>query len=107
MQGDSARFLQHGDGNERQCARSRDIAGNIEAIVIPREQPGRHDGRKRFEAGALMVNDADLSSAWIAANALPLLRDAGRLGQMSRVAAEHGRPDAAGALAELVLSAAS
>jgi UDP-N-acetylglucosamine--N-acetylmuramyl-(pentapeptide) pyrophosphoryl-undecaprenol N-acetylglucosamine transferase len=57
--------------------------------------------------GALMVDDAALTSAWIAANALPLLRDASALTKMAAVAAEHGKPDAAGALADLVLAAAS
>ncbi|HEX8004270.1 MAG TPA: undecaprenyldiphospho-muramoylpentapeptide beta-N-acetylglucosaminyltransferase [Mycobacteriales bacterium] len=57
--------------------------------------------------GALMVADEDLTQAWIAANALPLLRDPLRLSAMAGVAAEHGKPDAAAALAELVLAAAS
>ena len=57
--------------------------------------------------GALMVDDAALSSAWIAANALPLLRNASALATMASVAAEHGRPDAANALADIVVAAAS
>ena len=57
--------------------------------------------------GALMVADADLTPAWISANALPLLRDPARLSAMAEAAAAQGKPDAAAALADLVVAAAS
>ena len=57
--------------------------------------------------GALMVADADLTPAWVSANALPLLRDPSRLSAMATAAAEQGRPDAASALADMVEAAAS
>jgi len=57
--------------------------------------------------GALMVSDADLTPAWVNAHALPLLNDPARLGAMAEAAAAQGRPDAAAALADMVVAAAS
>ncbi|HVF06801.1 MAG TPA: undecaprenyldiphospho-muramoylpentapeptide beta-N-acetylglucosaminyltransferase [Frankiaceae bacterium] len=56
--------------------------------------------------GGLMVDDADLTSAWVAANVLPLLRDPARLDRMAAAAAAQGRPNAADALADMVIAAA-
>ena len=56
--------------------------------------------------GALMVDDAALDAAWVGAHVLPLLRDTVALSAMAAVAAEHGRPNAADALADIVLAAA-
>jgi UDP-N-acetylglucosamine--N-acetylmuramyl-(pentapeptide) pyrophosphoryl-undecaprenol N-acetylglucosamine transferase len=57
--------------------------------------------------GALMVSDEELTPAWVNANALPLLNDPARLGAMAEAAAAQGKPDAAAALADMVVAAAS
>ena len=57
--------------------------------------------------GALLVADEDLTPAWIAANVVPLLRDAASLSIMAEAAAAQGKPDAAATLADLVEAAAS
>jgi UDP-N-acetylglucosamine--N-acetylmuramyl-(pentapeptide) pyrophosphoryl-undecaprenol N-acetylglucosamine transferase len=56
--------------------------------------------------GGLRVDDADLTPEWLAANVLPLLGDAERLGEMAAAAAAHGRRDADEALAAMVYQAA-
>ncbi|MDQ1712443.1 MAG: UDP-N-acetylglucosamine--N-acetylmuramyl-(pentapeptide) pyrophosphoryl-undecaprenol [Frankiaceae bacterium] len=57
--------------------------------------------------GGLLVDDAELTGAWVGANVLPLLRDPAALETMSLAAASCGRPDAADALAAMVESVAS
>jgi UDP-N-acetylglucosamine--N-acetylmuramyl-(pentapeptide) pyrophosphoryl-undecaprenol N-acetylglucosamine transferase len=57
--------------------------------------------------GGLMVDDAELTGAWVNANVLPLLRDETALAVMAVAAASCGRPDAADALAAMVESVAS
>ena len=52
--------------------------------------------------GALLVADADLTSAWVSAYVPPLLHDAARLAGMAKAAASVGRPDAAERLADIV-----
>ncbi|OEU97082.1 undecaprenyldiphospho-muramoylpentapeptide beta-N-acetylglucosaminyltransferase [Streptomyces oceani] len=44
--------------------------------------------------GGLLVDDAELTPDWIRDNVLPVLADPSRLREMSRAAAEFGRPDA-------------
>ena len=69
------------------------------------------NGEQRFNAepivaagGGLLVDDGDLTPAWVLANVLPRLTDAGRLAAMS-VAAEHaGSRDADVVLAHHVLT---
>jgi UDP-N-acetylglucosamine--N-acetylmuramyl-(pentapeptide) pyrophosphoryl-undecaprenol N-acetylglucosamine transferase len=55
--------------------------------------------------GGLLVDDADLTSGWIAANAVPLLRDAPRLTAMGAAAAHLIPLDADEKLARMILSA--
>jgi UDP-N-acetylglucosamine--N-acetylmuramyl-(pentapeptide) pyrophosphoryl-undecaprenol N-acetylglucosamine transferase len=56
--------------------------------------------------GGLMVEDAALDAAWVGGQVPALLRDADRLAAMAAAAAAQGRPDAAGALADIVVAAA-
>ncbi len=44
--------------------------------------------------GGLLVDDAELTGDWVLRNVLPVLTDPHRLHEMSRAAAEFGRPDA-------------
>ncbi|HEY2834905.1 MAG TPA: undecaprenyldiphospho-muramoylpentapeptide beta-N-acetylglucosaminyltransferase [Sporichthyaceae bacterium] len=55
--------------------------------------------------GGGIVEDSDLTAAWVEANVVPLLRDADGIAAMSRAAAQHGRPDADEVLADLVYEA--
>ncbi len=57
--------------------------------------------------GALMVADADLTDAWVVANAVPLLKDAPRLARMAAAARSQGKPDAAETLADVVEAVAT
>jgi UDP-N-acetylglucosamine--N-acetylmuramyl-(pentapeptide) pyrophosphoryl-undecaprenol N-acetylglucosamine transferase len=52
--------------------------------------------------GGLLVDDAELSPGWIAANLVPILSDANRVALMSEAAARLGRRDADATLARLV-----
>jgi UDP-N-acetylglucosamine--N-acetylmuramyl-(pentapeptide) pyrophosphoryl-undecaprenol N-acetylglucosamine transferase len=52
--------------------------------------------------GGLLVDDAELTSAWIERHLVPLLRDADRLDQMSAAAAGYGRRDGDEALRSFV-----
>lgn len=55
--------------------------------------------------GGLLVEDADLSAAWISDTLVPVLTDPARLAELSRHAAAAGVPDADEKLADLVLAA--
>ena len=56
--------------------------------------------------GALMVDDAQLSAAWILEEALPLITDPARLAGMEAAARAHGVRDAAQKMAELIIASA-
>ena len=56
--------------------------------------------------GGLLVEDAELSGAWIADRLVPLLTDPAALAALARHAAAAGAPDADERLADLVLAAA-
>ncbi len=71
------------------------------------------NGEQRLNAGpvvsaggGLLVADEALDAAWVAAQLPALLRDPGRLAAMSAASRGCGRPDAAAALADLVLATA-
>jgi UDP-N-acetylglucosamine--N-acetylmuramyl-(pentapeptide) pyrophosphoryl-undecaprenol N-acetylglucosamine transferase len=71
------------------------------------------NGEQRFNAmgiiaagGGLLVDDAALTSDWVAAHVLPVLADTDRCAKMSRAAADFGHPDADDALARLVIAVA-
>jgi UDP-N-acetylglucosamine--N-acetylmuramyl-(pentapeptide) pyrophosphoryl-undecaprenol N-acetylglucosamine transferase len=55
--------------------------------------------------GGLIVEDAELNPAYLESTVVPLVRDAGRLAQMSAAAAAYGRRDGDEALREYVLEA--
>jgi len=55
--------------------------------------------------GALLVDDADLSPAWIEATLIPVLTDPQRIAAMSARASAAGAPDAGAVLARHVLTA--
>jgi UDP-N-acetylglucosamine--N-acetylmuramyl-(pentapeptide) pyrophosphoryl-undecaprenol N-acetylglucosamine transferase len=55
--------------------------------------------------GGLLVDDAELTPEWILGNVLPVLTDPQRLYDMSRAAAEFGRPDADELLVRMVYEA--
>jgi UDP-N-acetylglucosamine--N-acetylmuramyl-(pentapeptide) pyrophosphoryl-undecaprenol N-acetylglucosamine transferase len=70
------------------------------------------NGEQRFNAepiveagGGLLVSDADLQPSWLRETLLPLLLDPERLAQMSKKAAELGRPDADEKLVDMVFEA--
>ena len=57
--------------------------------------------------GGLLVDDADLSPAWIRQHVIPLLADPAQLARASAAAAKLGRRDADRQLVDLVVAAAS
>jgi UDP-N-acetylglucosamine--N-acetylmuramyl-(pentapeptide) pyrophosphoryl-undecaprenol N-acetylglucosamine transferase len=57
--------------------------------------------------GGLLVDDADLSTAWVRSHVLPLLADTGRLAAMGRAAAGAGTVEGAARVADLVERAAA
>ncbi len=57
--------------------------------------------------GALLVEDAALSSDWLLATGLPLVKNSAELARMSRAAAGQGINDADRRMAELVIQAAA
>jgi UDP-N-acetylglucosamine--N-acetylmuramyl-(pentapeptide) pyrophosphoryl-undecaprenol N-acetylglucosamine transferase len=56
--------------------------------------------------GGLLVDDTDLTTAWVEDTLVPLLRDAPRLADMAAAAASVGERDGDELLADLVLDAA-
>ena len=56
--------------------------------------------------GGLLVDDADLTSGWVAGNVVPLLQDADRLAAMGAAAAHLIPLDADEKLARMILDAA-
>ncbi|ATY10014.1 UDP-N-acetylglucosamine--N-acetylmuramyl-(pentapeptide) pyrophosphoryl-undecaprenol N-acetylglucosamine transferase [Amycolatopsis sp. AA4] len=85
-------------------------AVGLPAAFVPLPDRG---GEQRLNAepivtagGALLVNDADLTPAWIEAALLPVLTDPAHLAAMSARAATTGAPNADTALARQVLTIA-
>ncbi|MDR2257294.1 MAG: undecaprenyldiphospho-muramoylpentapeptide beta-N-acetylglucosaminyltransferase [Arthrobacter sp.] len=67
----------------------------------------RLNGAPLVEAGgALMVDDAQLSAAWILEEVLPLITDPARLAGMEAASRAHGVRDAAQKMAELIIGSA-
>ncbi len=82
-------------------------AVGVPAVLVPLPgAPGDHQtaNARRLAAagGAVIVNDADLDPARLAAEVDALLQDPDRLSSMAGAAAELARPDAAGAVVDLV-----
>jgi UDP-N-acetylglucosamine--N-acetylmuramyl-(pentapeptide) pyrophosphoryl-undecaprenol N-acetylglucosamine transferase len=73
----------------------------VPAVFVP--YPHHADRQQALNAGALLVEEADLGPASFEAVVLPLLRDAGERERMSAAALRCGRPDAAQRVARLVL----
>ncbi len=59
------------------------------------------------DGGGLLVDDDQLTAAWLVEHAVPLLTDPSRLAAASAAAARHGRRDADDALVQLVREAAA
>lgn len=82
-------------------------AVGLPAIYVPyphSNQEQRRNALPVVEAGGgLLVDDAELSPAWIEKAAVPLLRDPARLAGMGAAAAHYGRRDGDEALREFVL----
>jgi UDP-N-acetylglucosamine--N-acetylmuramyl-(pentapeptide) pyrophosphoryl-undecaprenol N-acetylglucosamine transferase len=57
--------------------------------------------------GGLLVDDAELTPAWIGEHVVPLLTDPAALGRLAAGAAAAGTPDADERLADVVLAAAA
>jgi UDP-N-acetylglucosamine--N-acetylmuramyl-(pentapeptide) pyrophosphoryl-undecaprenol N-acetylglucosamine transferase len=65
-----------------------------------------HNARRLQDLGAAVSLEGDLHETDLRAAIRPLLTDAGRRERMSRAAREHGRPDAAERLVDVLLEAA-
>lgn len=72
-------------------------AVGLPAVYVPyphSNQEQSRNARPVVEAGGgLLVDDAELSPAWVERTVVPLVRDADRLARMGRAAAAHGRRD--------------
>ncbi|PZF82914.1 UDP-N-acetylglucosamine--N-acetylmuramyl-(pentapeptide) pyrophosphoryl-undecaprenol N-acetylglucosamine transferase [Jiangella anatolica] len=84
-------------------------AAGLPAVYVP--LPGR-GGEQRLNAkavvaagGALLIDDADLDPAWIAATLIPVLTDPERIAAMTARATVAAVPDAGAVLARHVLAA--
>jgi UDP-N-acetylglucosamine--N-acetylmuramyl-(pentapeptide) pyrophosphoryl-undecaprenol N-acetylglucosamine transferase len=82
-------------GGAMTCAET--AAVGMPAIYVPLPYGNGEQRRNALPVveagGGLLVDDAELSPAWIEANLIPLLRDPGRVARMSRAAAGYGRRD--------------
>ena len=65
-----------------------------------------HNARRLQDLGAAIALEGDLHETDLRAALRPLLSDAGRRDRMARAAREHGRPDAAERLVDVLLEAA-
>jgi UDP-N-acetylglucosamine--N-acetylmuramyl-(pentapeptide) pyrophosphoryl-undecaprenol N-acetylglucosamine transferase len=82
-------------------------AAGLPAAYVPLPLRGgeqRHNAEQAVAAGgALLVDDADLSPAWVETTLIPLLTDPGRIAAMSARASAAGAIDADAVLARYVL----
>lgn len=81
-------------------------AVGLPAVYVPLPHGNgeqRRNALPTVEAGGgLLVDDAELSPGWLAANLLPVLTSAERLGKMSAACAGTGHPDAARAIVAMI-----
>ncbi|EFC83829.1 undecaprenyldiphospho-muramoylpentapeptide beta-N-acetylglucosaminyltransferase [Parafrankia sp. EUN1f] len=81
-------------------------AAGLPAVYVPLPHGNgeqRRNALPTVEAGGgLLVEDAELSPEWLAANLLPLLTSPERLGKMSAACAGSGHPDAARTIVEMI-----
>lgn len=85
-------------------------AVGLPAVFVPLPHGNGEQRRNAAElvaaGGALMVEDRELTADWLLSEALPLVRDAERLEEMSRAAAPLGVRDADERMAKLIIDAA-
>lgn len=85
-------------------------AVGLPAVFVPLPHGNGEQRRNAAElvaaGGALMVEDRELTADWLLSKALPLVRDAERLEEMSRAAAPLGVRDADERMAKLIIDAA-
>jgi len=98
------------------CRAGANTCAELAAVGLPAVYvPLPHgNGEQRMNAqpvvdagGGLLVEDADLTADWVAANVIPVLGDGDRIASMSAAAAKYGHRDADEALARLVVDAAA
>jgi UDP-N-acetylglucosamine--N-acetylmuramyl-(pentapeptide) pyrophosphoryl-undecaprenol N-acetylglucosamine transferase len=91
-------------GGAMTCAET--AAVGMPAVYVPLPYGNGEQRRNALPVvragGGLLVDDAELTSAWIERHLVPLLRDADRLDQMSAAASGYGRRDGDEALRSFV-----
>src|SRR5690349_12778093 len=94
-------------GGAMTCAET--AAVGMPAVYVPLPYGNGEQRRNALPVvqagGGLLVDDAELTSDWIERHLVPLLRDPGRLDQMSFAAAGYGRRDGDEALRSFVYEA--
>ncbi|WP_345636449.1 undecaprenyldiphospho-muramoylpentapeptide beta-N-acetylglucosaminyltransferase [Rugosimonospora acidiphila] len=91
-------------GGAMTCAET--AAVGMPAIYVPLPYGNGEQRRNALPVvqagGGVLVDDSELSPAWIERTVIPLMRDPGRLAAMSRAAASYGRRDGDEALRSYV-----
>lgn len=94
-------------GGAMTCAET--AALGVPAIYVPYPHSNREQYRNAVPVveagGGLLVDDAELSPAWIERTAVPLLRDPAKLAAMATAAAAYGRRDGDERLRDFTLEA--
>jgi UDP-N-acetylglucosamine--N-acetylmuramyl-(pentapeptide) pyrophosphoryl-undecaprenol N-acetylglucosamine transferase len=107
--GYAAADLMLGRGGAMTCAEV--AAVGLPTVYVPyphSNQEQRRNALPVVEAGGgLLVDDAEMTPAWIEANVIPLLHDPHRLAAMGQAAAAYGRRDGDEALLDFVYEAVS
>ncbi|WP_376771198.1 undecaprenyldiphospho-muramoylpentapeptide beta-N-acetylglucosaminyltransferase [Rhizomonospora bruguierae] len=84
-------------------------AVGLPAVYVPyphSNQEQKRNAQPVVDAGGgLLVDDAEISPAWVERNVIPLVRDSARLGAMSAAAAAYGRRDGDAMLLDFVYEA--
>jgi UDP-N-acetylglucosamine--N-acetylmuramyl-(pentapeptide) pyrophosphoryl-undecaprenol N-acetylglucosamine transferase len=107
--GYAAADLMLGRGGAMTCAEV--AAVGLPTVYVPyphSNQEQRRNALPVVEAGGgLLVDDTEMTPAWIEANVIPLLHDPHRLAAMGQAAAAYGRRDGDEALLDFVYEAVS
>jgi UDP-N-acetylglucosamine--N-acetylmuramyl-(pentapeptide) pyrophosphoryl-undecaprenol N-acetylglucosamine transferase len=105
--GYAAADLMLGRGGAMTCAEV--AAVGLPTVYVPyphSNQEQRRNALPVVEAGGgLLVDDAEMTPAWVEANVIPLLHDRARLAAMGQAAAAYGRRDGDEALLDFVYEA--